>query len=806
MKTLSFYQWLLLGILFINYPLFSNNPNAPIGVVKGVVVESDRSVFVEYATVALFSVKDSTMIGGVVTNSKGVFVLDKIPEGKYFLKIQFMGFQPQVINNVEISKSSPLVDLKTLVIKPLDVLLSETSVSAEKRQIEYSLDKKVINASGNIAASGGTAVDVLRSNPSVNVDIEDNVSLRGSTNYQVLINNRPSSLSGAEALKQIQASSIDKIEIITNPSASHDASGSAGIINIITHQKKQKGTAAFANAAFGNDRLTYDANINHQTKKWNWVAGYRGMNYNIPIYANRDRKYTNIDSLGNLNEDAVQYHITKSNSFTFGVDYDLDKNNLFSLSLNSGYWLHIHDFESKYTNSGHVNTHTLSQNYFKIGHQFNTGNLNYKHLFEKKQHELNANFYFSMIEGYRILESNHHLTTSEWQKQESIAASGANELSKTLDYRLNMDYKLPMKEKYLLETGIQIDNRPYEAEMDFSRFQPMTHTWFLDRNYTNDIVFNTSTTALYTTFSGAYRKLEYKAGLRGEYYERNFEMKQSQEKYDYVSADLFPSLHLSYKSNPENQFQVSYSRRVERPHAWLMYPVPDFEDLYMSSAGNPDLKPEITDSYELGYIRNISGGIISAELFQKNSENSFSRLLLSDSAGRLFQKTYNVGNFSRTGFEFAINKDFHKKIAINFASSFYYFRMAYNVQDYPVKESWTGNLRLNTSVSIKKTLKGQVNLSYNAPMKDAQGEYSQSLMATLALRKDFPKQKISVSIGSQNPIWGRFYKSHVYESGFDFRSNDLIKPSYYISIQYRINNFKRNRSIIDNSNLGEGVS
>lgn len=784
---------------------------APInGFIKGVVIDSISGSKIEYATIALFRASDSAMIGGAVTNQQGEFEIGKITQGRYFAKIQFMGFNASVTKELIINESQKNLDLGTIRLTSKTTMLKEAEIVAEQRMVEYKLDKKIINANNQIASTGGTAVDLLRNTPSVTVDVEENVSLRGNTNYQVLINGRPSTIQGADALKQIPASNIDHIEVVTNPSASHDAEGTAGVINVILKKSNNQGFGGFTSLSYGTDRAIEDLNANFQKKKWNFTLGAKIMDYNVPVYNTETRDFKGNDSSSYLSDHSTQYHLTSSRNLSLGADFDLNKNNLFSLSMNGGTWLHVHNFDSQYalTNENQLaNAYTTSSNDFKIGNRYFTGNLNYKHLFGK-DHDLAFNVYFSTIDGYRYVDASHTYSNPEWESGLPFFMVDADETSQSSDLRFKVDYRrLLLKDKITLETGFQSQFKPYSATMNYLTFREQNPEWSKDSTYSNDIVFNTTLNAGYISLSGNVKKFEYKAGLRAEYYTRNFAYVNTPEKYDYEHLDFFPTLHLSYNQDKNNQYQASYSRRVNRPTAWIMYPVPDFTDNFITSAGNPDLKPEFTDSYELNYIHQFSKWSLSSELFHRNANGSFVQRLISDENGKLYQKTVNFGHEITSGIEVSANADICKWLNANISGSFYHYLLKINYEgNQSNTESMVGDFRINSNIIFTPTTKMQLSFSYDSPVNYVQGYFHERYNTSVSLRKDFPKQKCSITLVANNPFMDKVTEYEVNGDMFTLNTRQVMNPSYYISLSFKLNNFKKQRNVGESNSIGDGVA
>lgn len=801
--------WFCIILSFVMKNAYTLNIDKPDGKGKivGIVIDSSSGAKVEYAGVSIYKMLDSSLAGGIITDDKGQFEIKQLPEGKYYMLIQFMGFATKKIDNLEINNKQSNIQLGKIALFPSSKQLKEVSITGEKRLIEYKLDKKVINANSQLAANGGTAIDILKNSPSVSVDNEDNVSMRGKTDFQVFVNGRPSVLKGTDALKQIPAANIENIEIITNPSASQDAEGTAGIINIITKKNTLKGSGAMISITSGTDRSSMDINLSHQLKKWTFTLGAKYMYYNVPVDFTENRTHYLKDSTLYINSLSTQYHTTKINGINWGVDFDLDKKNSFSLAINLGTWRHLHDFDTKYDYSNSLNLskqYSLSENDYEIGNQYISGNLFYKHSFGKN-HDLSTNFFYSVIDGDRGLDAFQYLSNYQQEKLLTNKMTKSNESNLSQDIRFKIDYTKPVFKNLQLETGIQVQIKPYDADMKFDNFNTANNQWNSDTLYTNDIIFDVNLYAAYLTLSGNLKKIEYKLGLRSEYYERKFAFKNSNISYPYDQFDLFPTLHLSYKQSEKNQYQISASRRVNRPSSWFMYPVPDFSDSYFLAVGNPDLKPEFINALEFNYIHNFKKALLSFEIFHKWSEGSFSQRATSDANGVIQQKTVNFGNENFTGAEAAINTDIYKWMSVNLSSSMYYALIKTNFENVSKSiETKIFNTRLNTTFIPFKNVKLQMALYYDAPFDYIQSHISERFNGNISIRKDFPKQKASLTFTARNPIWGSKNYNDVIENDFTSYTKTEMKAAYSITLSFRLNNYKRQKNAGEQLNVGEG--
>jgi hypothetical protein len=778
------------------------------GRVSGNVIDSNSMASIEYAGIAIFKKSDSSLIGGIITDSKGRFELKQIPDGKYYLMVQFMGFAPKRLENIEINKQKRNIQLGSIYLAPMANQLKTVNITSEKRLIEYKLDKKIINANAQITTSGGTAIDILKNSPSVTVDNEDNVSMRGKSDFQVFINGHPSVLKGTDALKQIPAANIENIEIITNPSANQDAEGSAGIINIITKKNTLQGTGAMVSITGGTDRYNADISISHQINKWNFTLGAKYIYANILVDNTNQHSNFLKDSTLYIDEVFRQYHTTKISGINWNIDYDADKNNTFSLALNYGTWRHLHDFDIKYIYSNSINPtkqYSLSENDYQIGYQYASGNIFYKHIFGKN-HDLSTNLFYSVTDGDRRLDAIQYLSNYQQEKLLTNKMSKNDETNLSGDLRYKIDYTRPVFKNLQLETGVQVQIKPYDANTKYDNFNITNNQWIPDTLYTNNILFDVNLYAAYLTLSGNLNKIEYKIGLRSEYYERNFSYKNSNISYPYNQIDIFPTLHLSYKQSEKNQYQLSISRRVNRPGSWFMYPVPSFSDSYNVVNGNPDLKPEFVNAFEFNYIHNFEKALFSLGISHSRSNGTFTQLLLDDKKGVIHQKTVNFGNEYFTGFESALNTDLYKWLSINLSTSLYYAIIKANTED--INSSIKTNIfntRLNTTLIPYKNIKLQIALYYDAPFDYVQSHISERFNGTVSIRKDFTKQKLSITFTARNPIWGSTNYTDITDNYFMLKSTDKMKAAYSITLSLRLNNYKRQRNVGEQMNVGEGV-
>ena len=376
------------------------------GHVKGIISDSTTDGGIEYATVGLYRQSDSTLVNGIVTAPSGAFDLKGIPNGQYYLDVNFIGYVKKRIRNITITPQSAMVDMGHIPLHPNITQIGDVQVIAQSNRVEYKIDKKVVNVSQDMAASGGTLVQVLENTPSVQVDVEGNVSLRGSGNFQLLIDGKPSVIQGSEGLQQIPASAVQNLEIITSPSAKYDPDGNAGIINIIMKKQKNIGIGGVINASIGTrNKYTTDFLLNFRQKKVNFFVGAEYANQKNYNKGEGERRTYERDSLTNdilstsyqdMNSEGI--FARRSLNLKGGFDYTLSE--LSSLSLSAA--VNDRSFERNFTTENHWYSDPFVRDSFYLDNSIGTDksrfyniNLDYMKKYDDKGHSLQASLYYS---------------------------------------------------------------------------------------------------------------------------------------------------------------------------------------------------------------------------------------------------------------------------------------------------------------------------------------------------------------------------------------------------------------------------
>jgi outer membrane receptor protein involved in Fe transport len=732
-----------------------NNPgqvNDKPGVISGAIVNTSTGKPVEYAYVVLFRSKDSAQVSGSITNEKGKFTLDKLSFGNYYLKINFIGLKPKMIKNIQLTPKSYLKNIGAIGLDSMMVSMKEVTINTTRSLVEFNLDKKVVNVEKNLSGVGGSAVDVMQNVPSVTVDVDGNLSLRGSSNVTILIDGKPSGLTGLSSnsiLEQIPASSIQSIEIISNPSAKYDPDGMSGIVNIILKKKREKGYNGLisVNAGTGNK---YNGSVN--------------MNYrwdNVNIFANYDFRYNERRGWNTMNRetfktlsDTTPFMYQKGNGSMSGISHNIkagidyfinERNNItFSVLFNKGN--DDHDDLSATTNSDSLR-HLVYGYYMndeeKSDNQSTDYMLNYRKTFLKKGKELTSDFVFTDAVG-------DETTDREQQNFNGLYVNDSFPyLQKIFNNRhnrnatLTVDYTEPFGKSLRLDLGYKGIIKNSNEDIVYKSFDDPE--WLYDSALSNNFVYDEQIHALYAIFAQSYKSFQYQAGIRVEQAYRTADQRTSNQKVDYERLSIFPSLHITQKLKNDNAIQFSYSRRVNRPSGHMLNP---FVEVYPQTRryGNPNLKPEYTDALEIGYLKNWKKRSINASVFYRNITDIIQRYSWIDSNLITNMTPMNMSSGTSYGLELIGSTEVFKWWKLNGNVSYFRNEIKGSQNGEELTNSnYTWTAKVTSSMTLLKNMDVQILFNYRAPMVTIQGTMSGTFNVDLGIKKDILKNKAFIS-------------------------------------------------------------
>ncbi len=781
-----------------------NRGNVPgEGVLIGKIVDN-RSKPVEFANVVLYKKRDSSLVTGTITNSQGEFKLDKLKYGRYYLIADFIGYKKTTVGAIAVAPKKQTLDLGKLTLEQATQQLGEIDVVADRSYVEYKIDRKVVNVGQQLNASGGTAVDVLENTPSINVDVEGNITLRGSSSFTVLIDGKPSVLSGSDALEQLPASAIESIEIITNPSAKYEPDGTAGIINVILKKKKLQGVSGILNGSFGTGPIySVDGMVNLRQGRWNVVVGgsysHRGF----------DREESNFRQT--FYEDSTVYLSEKGDgsrgfggwSARVGADYSVNNHNTVSLQVAARDF----NFERLNTINYHrwVEPSVNDEEYYVSGDDFKAGGLGWQATLTEAlhygDHKLNLTVIWNRRDGDRL---NHSKTQGTNQDFETIF--GNNDQMKRITAedrnttRFKFDYEWLLGEERKIEAGYQ--GRWENAQMNYSTryFLPATQRWGGDVEV-SEVDYTRYIHAAYATYSNRFWGFDLKAGLRAELTDRILKELTEDSDYDYKSINLFPSAYLSRKLGKRHQLQFSYSRRVNRPRDYVLNPFIMRSDAFSRFRGNPGLEPEFAGAFELNYLLRIGKmSTISLETYYRQTDNEMTRIRTVDEDGILNYTIINLNNDKSIGCELSGNLSVTKWFTLTPIADWYYYELEDKSNGKSIiRSSKNYNFRLNTTFRFSNNSRMQLNGSYRSGSVTANGERKPSYSIDFAMRQEMLKRRVSVAFRVRDIFGTRIREG--FSEGENFRldyESRYQSPFFIISFSYKLNNFRMKPEMRDN--------
>ena len=787
-------------MIFFSYQAIAHMPEDDSREVRitGIVLNEASGTQMEFANIAVYSKTDSALVTGGITNKNGRFVITGLDFGEYYLEAHFIGFGKVNINDISITPDEPVLELGRIELRPSSVELEGVNVVADKAQVEFKLDKKVVNVSQVISAVGGTAVDVLENTPSVQVDIEGNVSVRGSSNFTVLIDGRPSVLSGSDALRQIPASALENIEIITNPSAKYEPDGVAGIINLVTKKNSMSGLSGIINASAGTgEKYRGDFTLNYRTEKFNFLLGadwrdetnFGEMTSDRETYSNDTTTFLLLDGSRNFNR--------SGNNMKAGVEWFASDKTTFSLSAETG------KSNNRRFGSGENRSYTVpaTEDIFSVTEEnserssdFYSFTFNFQHNFNKEGHKIDGMAFYSGEESEDLEEESEILSDSQFQKTDQfIERVSALETEEESEFRLKVDYTYPFSEKGRFEAGM-LSRLDAEIEgLDFKVFDQETGNWIVNDDYSNITDFRRDVHAVYSTYSNTIGNFEYMGGLRGELTIREIENTNAAEASELNRIDLFPTVHTSYKLNEKSDLMASYSRRINRPSGRDLDPNPNYYNRYTIRIGNPDLKPEYTNSYELGALRRFGEGrsYISLDAFHRVTNNKIDRYqTLEDDI--FYLRTDNFDKDFSTGLELTGNVSFTEWLLVNASASMYRYRISGTLGENAFdRKSTNWNGRMNTTLRFSQNSRMQVNAFFRGPSVSAQGESKAMFFSSISYRHEFFDKKLAATVSVRDPLGTAKFERESYDTDFKSWFQWKREPRVVmLTLSYRINNFK----------------
>lgn len=799
MKT-AFSILLLLLTGYISAQGITNN-----GKISGTVKEAGTNVPVEYASVSVFIQGATTPVNGTSTDTNGNFTIEKMPLGEYRIKISFLGYKDEVIDHISLTDKNPSASFPKIIFTSSATILQGVEITAKAATVKDKIDKMVYNPEGDIAAQGGTAIDVLKKVPMVTVDINGNVELLGSPGINFLINGKPSTIFGsslADALQSIPASQIKNIEIISNPGARYDAQGTGGIINIILKESNVEGINGSINAAIGTRVQNGSVNFNYRKGSFGFNAFVSGNNQsktttlsNTDLFDSRGVNLLSQKSKNSQYRDGYQggfgfdWKISPKDNITASLKYNtVDR----TAKGTTGQQQTTFDDTGNpvYTNSTSNSTDNFSEN----SAQYSLG---YKHTFDKENQELNvyaqtsldhSDFDYSQFQEYSTpgTASSGTANTSPGRIRESMA---------------EVNYVHPLGDDLTVETGAKGFFKTMRSSVDFTRYDPASSSYQPDPLQSYSFTYDRNIYAYYLSASfRLFNYLDVKAGGRYEYTHTTADFPNTSIP---AYSTFVPSVALMHKIDDSQLVKMSYSRRIERPDYDELNPFINMADPYNLTTGNPNLRPEIGNNFELGYNKTFtSGHTLNIITFYRRNTDDVKRYTE-------FYPTYQEGDitYENVSLSSRANIGQETKVGLSIFSSYsvtpqFTLRtnimantkhIGYHYMD--TNEDIRGaefKVNLNAGYDFPNNLSAEIFGNYNTPRIGLQGKTPSFLYYTMAIRKQLLHKNLSVGLTATNPFnTYTIQSSSIRQSGnTQFSYRRVPFQSFGITLSYKFGGLK----------------
>lgn len=780
----------------------------------GKLLDASQDFPLEYASIAAKSVEDGSVVNGGVTNQEGVFNI-KLEKGTYNLEIEYISFEVKKINNFTINKDT---DLGTIRLGAKAGELDEVTVVAETTEVEIRLDKKIYNVGKDLTTAGGTVSDALGNVPSVTVDIDGAISLRGNSNVRILINGKPSSVAGfgdQDVFQQLPADAIESVEVITSPSARYDAEGSGGIINIILKREKTLGFNGSVRGTLGSPRNTgIYTDVNLRTDNFNIFNSLGYSDRKRPGNAEFDNRYLEGESFDRILEDRDYDRSGENFNLNTGMEYFIDDLS----SITGSFFMRLGDDLDITTNDSR---------------RFLDGNFIDRSIRTEGENEEDARYQYAVNYEKRFDEENrdHKLTADiQYSSKDETKSSLIDETLETIpgqdiletedeeSFLIQADYVRPMGDAQF-EAGFRGEYSDNKQGFLVENLNLDTNEFEIDEDLSSDFNFQQNITAVYTQYGDKLGKFSYLLGLRyentqlkgkttplfPENFDRNFD-------FDKNFDGIFPTVNLVYELGEDENITLGYNRRINRPRSWFLNPFPSQSSRTNVFQGNPDLDPSFANAFDLGYLKRWEVFTLTSSVYFQRETDAFERVQrdtgrdTEDNIDIIENIPINLATEERYGAEVGVLYNPAKWLRTNL--SFNYFRFetdgSFEGIDYgATNESYFG--RFSSNVILPWKIQWQTNAFYRGPRQNAQTDTDPIASIDLAFSKDILNDNATISLNVRDLFNSRRRDQFTVTDNFTSRSSfQWRERQITATLVYRFNQQKNEQSRRGGNDRGDG--
>ena len=796
------------------------------GSIHGTV--SDESGVLPDADVILYRQSDTTTVFRTdMTTDDGKFAFTDIPNGHYMVKVEYIGFKTKKIN-ISLTNAKP--DIKSMKVNMKDdgELIQGVEVVGQRTALHVDADRKTFLVNAGAVVEGVSISDLLREIPSVDVDVEGNVSLRNNEGVEIYINGKPAGMNdgnASEILEQLPANSIEKVEVITNPSSKYNAEGSAGIINIVLKEDFRQGYYGSVNGGLnipidGNPSGSIGASITYNTPKWllNAAAGWQGRANNGTSERYLER-YTP-EGIEHSSSEATTKRKRNSEFLNLGATYRINEKNTIAWKGMASLAQRDNTSDIDIDNGTERDYNTVDGNRA----MFNTG-LDYNHMFDREGEELRlaATFNTSSNKNEKGYSTNL-MNPFGYPVDSTRTYKFENSDMKFNQFSAQADYTLPVGRTSKLEMGAKADLTENKLETDNARYSNknaqlsgIDNSALKDgsqpKNRDNDFEMDQNVYAAYATFSSTINKrFKYNLGLRGELTDMHWKEHLNGETNSKTYFDPFPSAFLSYTLSEKDELQLNYTSRLTRPRMRLINPYKNMNDSKNVNYGNPDLVPEKTHAFELNYVRNVEGDLYTASVYYKYTKDVISRFTWLDDAQVSNSSFFNTGKSNEEGVELIAKNHIGFLTLTSNVNLYYYSLKGASVEidkrrqelDGESSFSWTG--KMSADMQLPWKLSGQITANYNSPRATIQGRRHHMFTMNAGLKRSFLQRKLNATL-SVRDLFNTF-RFHSTNYGDNFHQENKFRfmgTTIFLNLSYNFGNMGSNKKRGGGNNEGDDV-
>ncbi|HLR25137.1 MAG TPA: outer membrane beta-barrel family protein [Fodinibius sp.] len=731
---------------------------------------------VPYASVAVYDSSQTTVVTGASSDSTGTFNIEVDP-GEYVLKVTFLSFKPYV-QPFEVAGGATH-DFGTIILTPTSEMMDELVVRRERSQMELSFDRRVFNVGRDITSLGGSAVNVLNNVPSISTDIDGNISLRGNQSVRVLINGKPSSMvSGdVDALRSIPANMIQKVEIITNPSSKYAAEGSGGIINIVLRKDQRLGLNGSATVGTGYpEEYEGSVNLNYRRGNINWFMDL-GVDYRSePESGSSFQRFAGPDTSYMYREQTEATESEIDGDFRLGADIHLSENEVLTASSYISLEKEENDEDVRYTDfkyaegafGGDVIERIKRDNVEDQNQRNFDFNLDYENKIDGNDHKLTADASFDISRE----KANTNIEETIVEGGTDPLMQRARDTEEEMDLRFNAEYKRPLGEKGKLEAGLRTDTEWMDTGYRAETLE--NGTWVPEAAFSQNFLYTENVNAAFAILGGEFGNFSGQIGLRAENTNIRTEIKETGDVNEQNYWNVFPSVFLNYSFNDQQSVQVSYSRRLRRPWSRSLIPFVDFDDPRSQWTGNPNLTPEFSNSYEVGYLHYWESGSLLTSLYHRYRTDVIERITQIDSVNNTtaqVRKPVNLASEKAWGIELSVDQEIVNRLTLSGSANFYqsHTEGTYRPEGRELlefdSESQNFRSRMRLRWEIIDGLNYQASMRYRGPSDTPQGRRDGMLMTDTGISYDILNEKAKLSLSVRDLFDSQSFSNTVTTDG-----------------------------------------